>query len=112
MESNKRVLATVKWRIILLPTELAVLGVDNILQRNMSLLFKWWRHFSNVSGSLWKDVICYVHGLKGHKASANQFPRCEDAFRSQFNNSNGDMVKIRDIVDESLVNTSRNGKSI
>ena len=59
----------VKWSRIELPKELEGLGVENIMHKNLILLFKWWWWFSESENTLWKRILKSVYEIKGLKAS-------------------------------------------
>lgn len=64
---------TVNWATIELPKKLGGLGVDNILHKNLVLLFKWWWGFSECDNTLWKRILISIYNIKGLKASFQNF---------------------------------------
>lgn len=39
------------------------LGVDDMINKNVALVFKWWWRFSMEGNFLWKKAICSIHRL-------------------------------------------------
>lgn len=95
-----------------LPKDLGGLGIANILQRNLALLFKWRWRFLKEGGPLWKRIVCSVHNIKGTKASSNIFKDLKDGVWGQFWGKDDKLVHFRGLVDEGIVNIVGNGVSI
>ena len=68
---KKRFMAPVAWSEIEKPKALGGLGIGNLLQHNMALLFKWvWRYLTEPS-SLWRNTIKIKFGY-GDLFTANE----------------------------------------
>lgn len=65
IKENK--LHLVKWSNVCKQTHKGGLGLDNMLSRNTSLLFKWWwKWFSERNGNLW-NVVKQKYQLNSHQ---------------------------------------------
>ena len=47
----------ISWETIQKPRSQGGLGVDDILIKNASLLFKWWWRFADNRRTLWKEIV-------------------------------------------------------
>lgn len=61
-ETRSKPMSLVSWELIELPKSLGGLGVGNLINRNLSLLFKWWWRFFSDSSALWRKIICEKYG--------------------------------------------------
>ena len=102
----------VKWSEIELPKELGGLGVGNIMQKNLILLFKWWWRFSEADNTLWKRILLSVYEIKGLKASTEVFSKVREGTWSHMLRNDADTSKIRSIIEEGRIVKVGNGKSV
>lgn len=71
-DGNKKGLPLKKQETIQKPKRLGGLRVDNMLIKNVALLFKWWWKFSQEGNPLWKRTMCSIHRLDPGKPIIQQ----------------------------------------
>ena len=102
----------VKWLDIELPKELGGLGVGNIMQKNLILLFKWWWRFCESDNILQKRILKSVYEIKGIKASAEMFSKAREGTWSHMLSNDADTSKIKSITEEGMIMKVENGNSV
>lgn len=61
-ETGKPYMSLVSWDRVVSPKPLGVLNCGNLLNRNISLMFKWIWRFLNESCALWRNIIQAKYG--------------------------------------------------
>lgn len=61
-DSNKNPMCTVSWNSLKLPKILGGLGIGNLLEKNLALLFKWFWRYNDLENQLWKKVVVEKYG--------------------------------------------------
>ena len=102
----------IKWEHIELPKEFGGLGVGNMMEKNLILLFKWWWRFSESDNSLWKKILMSVHEIFGFKASSETLRKVKVGRWAQLQSDEAITSKIRSIVEEGMILKVGRGTSV
>ena len=102
----------IKWSDIELPKELGGLGVGNIMQKNLILLFKWWWRFSEADNTLWKRILMSVYEIKGIKDLVEMFSKAREGTWSHMLRNDADTSKFRSIIEEGMIVKVGNRNSV
>lgn len=61
-DNEKKLFPLISWQVMELSKQIGGLGIGNILNRNISLLFKWWWRYLTDPQALWRKVILLKYG--------------------------------------------------
>ncbi|GJT17711.1 hypothetical protein Tco_0876417 [Tanacetum coccineum] len=60
--SDENKISWIAWDKIISPRHKGGLGIGSLLASNQSMLSKWWWRFRTEENTLWRKVICSIHG--------------------------------------------------
>ena len=61
-DNERKPFPLISWNVMELPKYFGGLGIGNMLNRNILLLFKWWWRFLTEPHALWRKVILHKYG--------------------------------------------------
>ena len=82
------------------------------MHKYLILLFKWWWRFSESDNTQWKNILKFVHEIKGLKASSETFSGVRDGTWAHLLSNESDTSKIRSIIEEGMIVKVGNGNSM
>lgn len=63
--TEDRKIAWIAWNKVSSSEKVVGLDIGSLRASNLALLFKWWWRFLTEENSLWKNIICAIHGRNG-----------------------------------------------